>query len=214
MEISGEEAEKLIDAFKELGIKPKADSAADLKSSMEAYKATQKALLGQPLPRVVVFSGEVTGKGDYMSFDMWKYEVQCLSKNTALTADVVLQAERKSLRGEPGKIAMRLGTEATLQQLLDKLDNVYGPVELHENLMAEFYSSMQQEHETAASWGCRLESILGKAEEKGQVKKEAVNDMLHTKFWAGLQPELKDASAHKYDTLTTYTELLRSVRHI
>ena len=107
---------------------------------------------------------------------------------------------------------MRLGTEATLQQLLDKLEGIYGTVELHENVMTEFYSSKQQEVETAAVWGCRLESILDKAVERGQANKEAINEMLRTKFWTGLKPELKDATAHKYEIITSYEELLKFVR--
>ena len=38
-----------------------------------------------------------------------------------------------------------MATEATLQQLLDKQEDVYGTVELHENLLVEFYSSKQKE---------------------------------------------------------------------
>ena len=42
MEFTQEEAENLIEAFKELGTKPKANTAADLKSWMESYVSTQK----------------------------------------------------------------------------------------------------------------------------------------------------------------------------
>ena len=59
-----------------------------------------------------------------------------------------------------------------------------------------------------------MESILDKAVQRGQVNKEAMNEMLRTKFWTGLKPELKDATAHKYEIITSYEELLKFVRRV
>lgn len=68
----------------------------------------------------------------------------------------IRQAVRKSLRGEAARIAKRLGPEATVNQILQKLDDVYGEVNAGETLLAECYAAHQSKTEDFTAWRCSL----------------------------------------------------------
>lgn len=240
-EFTDNEIDLLVSHLKTLGLKPKLDTPEDLQQWMQEYvKATtmsdeesddheeeeESAKSKDPvkpvhintlatiaqLPRVSTFSGD-SSKTD-APFDLWKYEVKCLVAEGTYSPNVILHAVRKSLKGEAGRIAMRLGTQATILELLDKLEGVYGTVHRSQTLLADFYSAQQEESETVATWGCRLEDLLDKASRKGQVNKSGMDEMLRTKFWTGLRPALKDRSSHKFDSCKTFDELRVQLRMI
>ena len=174
-------------------------------------KKETKQVLQQP-PRISSFSGD-TSKGD-AAFDLWRYEVKCLLKEGVHTEDSIHQAIRKSLKGEAGRLAMHLGTDATIDDVIKKLQGVFGVVETSETLLANFYSAKQRDDETVVSWGCRLEDLLDRAKEQGIVESESVDEMLRTQFWRGLTRNLKDASRYKFDTVKEFDKLLVELRAI
>ena len=224
-ELTEEEMTNLAKAFKDLGVKPKFDSPAELQKWMKDYakaddgeeevlEGKQMITVVPQLPRVSTFSGD-SSKGD-TPFELWKYEVQCLLSSDSHPKGVITQAVRKSLKGEAGKIAMRLGSDATIERLLFKLEGVYGTVERSQSLLAEFYSAQQEEDEDVAAWSCRLEDLLHKAWGQGHVQLGGMDEMLRTKLWTGLRPSLKDRSSHKFDICQSFDELrieLRIVEH-
>ena len=59
---------------------------------------------------------------------------------------------RQSLREEAGRVVMRLGVNATIPQILAKLDSIYRDVDKKEQLLAEFYSARQRDGEDITSW--------------------------------------------------------------
>ena len=77
------------------------------------------------------------------------------------------KAIRRSLRGDAGKVAMRLGPEANVDDILDKMESVFGSLERGEKVLEEFYSSTQRKDEDSMAWSCRLEEIFRKAVIKG-----------------------------------------------
>lgn len=174
--------------------------------------STVKAVY-QPPPRLSTFSGDPTAKGD-AQFDLWMYEVECLLREGVHSQETVKQAMRKALKGNAARIVMRKGTDATCQEILSCLETVYGLVETGENLLAEFYAARQTKDEDAASWSCRLEDLLERATEKGHIPEKDKAGMLKTKFWTGLQQNLKDGSRHKYDTDISFDELRVVVRRL
>ena len=154
-------------------------------------------------------------KGD-TTFDLWKYEVQCLLLEATHPQGVIVHAIWKSLKGEAGKIAMRLGANAEVTKLLEKLEGVYGTVERGESLLADFYSAQQGVDESVVTWGCKLEDMLDKAKQKGHVTSAGMDEMLRTKFWLGMQPQLKDKSRHLFDKCKSFDDIrvqLRIIEH-
>lgn len=121
---------------------------------------------------------------------------------------------RKSLKGEAGRLAMHLGTDATIEAIIKKLQGVFGVVETSETLLSNFYSAKQRDDETVVSWGCRLEDLLDRAKELEIVEPGNMNEMLRTQFWRGLTRKLKDASRYKFDTIKEFDRLLVELRAI
>ena len=189
-EFSPEEANQLVDTFKALDVKPNPDTPEDLQAWMLSYLTTQgkipnveqKTKILPGFPRIATFSGDPGAKGD-TSFDLWKYEVQCLLKDKLHSREAVAQAVRKPLRGEAGRIGMRMGTDATVEKLIDKLEGVFGVVEFGETILAQFYSSKQKDGEDVTSWSCRIEDLLDKARVQGQVKETDMEEMLRTLYY-------------------------------
>ena len=165
--------------------------------------------------RLAAFSGEEpTPKGE-VSYLVWQYEIKCLMREKSHSENTILQAVRRSLKGFAGRTLLSLGEKVTLQQILEKLDGIYGIVYSGEAIMQQFYTESQKTGESAAVWACRIEDLLQRAVEKGHIAVSAKNDMLRNKFWTGLVDDrLKNASRHKYDTVKDFGELLREVRKI
>lgn len=128
------------------------------------------------------------------------------------SSDVIGNAIKKSLRGEAGRVAMRLEPSASIGDLIDKLENVYGTLELRECILAQFYCANQQSDESVIKWGCRLKDILAKAIDKGLVDKSKRNEMLRNMFWTGLKQSFKEISGHKYDTIGDFNKLRTAIR--
>lgn len=87
------------------------------------------------IPKLSIFSGDPS-RSD-VSYDVWKYEVECLI-NEEYSEKVIFQA----IRRKASKIAMRLGPDATLDEILEKMESIHGTVEREESLITNFYSAL------------------------------------------------------------------------
>lgn len=164
-------------------------------------------------PRVSNFSGFPL-KGE-TSFESWKFEVRCLMKNNVYDRDLLLQSVRQSLKGEAGRLAMHLGEDASLDDILHKLETVYGIVESGMTLLQKFYNAHQETQESVAEYGCRLEDILDKAVRRGAVSRQQVGEMLRSKLWSGLKDErMRNATRYKYETIMNFDMLMAELRAV
>nr|KAG5705225.1 hypothetical protein BaRGS_011251 [Batillaria attramentaria] len=227
MEIT-EEEKKLLASFRQLGVQPKADTKEDLQAWIQEYATSASAAVKQETPsqslqpattllqapRLSCFTGNNTKKDTEASYDLWRYEVECLRASGTHNEQAVLEAARRSLRGEAARIAMRLGTHSTLENLLTKFGSVYGATQSKESILAQFYSARQQKGEDVSSWSCRLEDLLMRAEELGQVDPGKRGEMLRCMLWTGLLPDLKDRSGYKFDTVKDFDKLRTELRRI
>ncbi|XP_060080934.1 uncharacterized protein LOC132560286 [Ylistrum balloti] len=214
---------KLVQAFQDLGVTPRCDSAEDFKQWMAGYvkqlgevkdeKKDVERLIVTQNARLPPFSGDPTVKGE-TTYDLWRYEVECLRKDKTITPEALGQLVRRSLRGNAGKVAMRLGTDASIADLLRQVECNYGVVEDQEALMGKFYNARQEETEDVATWGYRLEDLLTKATRMEPLPTVRRNQMLHSRIWKGLRPNLKDRSAAKYDLCAVYEDFKVELRRI
>lgn len=164
-------------------------------------------------PKITQFSGEEPKQKNEASYEEWKYEVNCLRKEGDHGDNVIAQAIRKSLRGQAKKVLLPLGTSAKLPDIMGKLEGVFGNVATGESVLREFYTASQNQEESVASWGLRLEDLLQKATDKGHIKQEDKNDMLREKFWRALRSDrLKNATRVHYESITNFELLRRAVR--
>ena len=95
--MADEEYQQLVDTLKEMHIKPKADTPEALQQWIEAYaiETLQMGKQTQPIkkepstsshytqpPRINLFSGSGEKKGGETTYELWKYEVLGLMKDT------------------------------------------------------------------------------------------------------------------------------------
>lgn len=225
-DMSDAEKAELAKVFQELGERPDTKDVNSLKQWMKTYVeksggASSKADIKPDIkptvaniiqdPRISMFSGD-TSKD--VTYDIWKYEVNSLLREHSHSLPVINRAIRKSLRGEAARVVVQLGEVVGIDEIIDRLDALYGSVESQELLLAKFYSSQQKEGESVASWACRVEELLSRASKQDEYDRRMNNDMLKAKFWAGLLQPLKDASRYKFDTVNRYSEFLKAVRSI
>nr|ATA66764.1 Gag [Haliotis discus hannai] len=233
-QLSSKELDSFLESFKKLGVIPKGKTEDELREWVTGMIAIQGATAGpsashstpptqsltgslsvkQP-PRVSVFSGDPTAKGE-TPFDVWLYEVDSLSTDLSFSEEEIKQSLRRALRGDAARIVMRLGHSASVNSILTKLKSVYSSsvTEQGEALMAQFYSARQGDKEDATKWGCRLEDMLDRLVTQGHIQQDRSSSVLCTVFWSGLRQDLKDSSGHKFDTINDFDKLRVAVRRI
>ena len=234
MDFTSDEKDLLVRTCQELGSKPKFDNKEDFINWMREYLSSQasesvssegtkatvdtvkheSSTVKPHLPRVPIFSGSVPMKADHVPYEVWNYELQCLLQGKQYSPEAILNAARLSLRGEASRVAVRLGTEATITELMDKMKRLYGSVEVGHQVLANFYSATQNSDESVVQWSFRLEELMDQAIQSGQFKRAESQEALRSKFWNGLKPALKDLSGHKFDTIQSYETLLVEMRKL
>lgn len=196
---------------------------ATVNKEIAATSTEKKSQVTEPLmtitenltlfPKFSIFSGEDPTPKNEVSFEEWKFEVNCVRKNKSYSDQIVAQAVMKSLRAPAKKALYNMGDSATLEDIMRTLDVQFGSVTTGISAMQEFFTASQKQDESAASWGLRLESIIQKAIDKGYMKKEEKNDLLKEQFWRQLRSEkLKNATRVHYNTISSFELLRREVR--
>jgi hypothetical protein len=164
------------------------------------------------LPKLSLFSG-VEGKGE-VSFKQWHFEVSTLIEERSHPESFLLQIIRKSLRGRAAELLTTLGARVSVVGILAKFSGLFGEVYSSESLRGEFYTAKQNDAESAASWACRLEELLGKLQscETG-LDQSALIQMKRDRFFNGLTSlNLRSALRHHYDLGASYDKLLMAAR--
>ena len=174
------------------------DSEGKLEEAQEKTEKEHDTINKDPrfiFPKFTVFSGEDPKSKTEASYEEWKHEVTCVQKDDMYTKEAIGQAIRKSLRGQAKRVLLPLGTEASNEEMLNRLEGVFGNVATGESVLQEFYTAAQKQDETVSAWGLRLEEMLQKAVMKGHIRKEETDSMLRNKFWKYLRNErLKNAT--------------------
>lgn len=226
---------KLLQAIKAMGIKPKADTPQDFERSMKEYFKEKEELdekkvkphsltlppdarpkdkiqpVQQP-PKINVFTG--SGNKSESTYDLWRYDIQCLLRDKSIQKDSIHTAIRRSLRGQAGAVVMRLGPEASIEDILHKMDSIYGNAANTVDILRELYGAEQRSDEDVISWSCRLEDLMSRARDIGAIHPSEVKQRLHDILWSGLRKDLKDASGHKCDSIKDFDELRVAIRQI
>ena len=164
-------------------------------------------------PYITPFSGIEPVQKNECSFEDWKLEIQCLIQLGAYPDYIVAQCIRNSLKVPAKRAIVTLGSSVTSQELIEKLQNVFGNVASGESVLTEFYTSSQQPTESVTMWGLRLEEIVQRGIEKGQISEGQKDEMLRTRFWRNLyDKELQNATRVYYDQLKDFDKLRTKVR--
>ena len=110
---------------------------------------------------------------------------------------------------------MPLGQNATVADIVAKLDGFYANVSSSETLIQSFYSDYQKKAESVVSFASRIEQTLSRAVKSGHIDGISKDAMLRSKFWTGLKSQsLKNSTRHLYDTIKDFPSLLREIRKV
>ncbi|MCG8044576.1 MAG: hypothetical protein JAY66_02630 [Candidatus Thiodiazotropha taylori] len=166
-------------------------------------------------PKLPIFSGsEVPQKGE-ATYEVWSLEVKCLRNIQELPEYSLLQSIRNSLRGSARDVIIPLGENASVDEILAKLEGFYGIVSTGATLMQTFYNDFQKDSESIVSYGTRLEQTLSRAVTHGHIEFSAKDSILRSKFWTGLKSQqLKNSTRHLYDSIFEFQSLLKEIRKV
>lgn len=219
--IKPNEAPKVYDS-KELTQKDLAIKVDDKKELEERVSemSKEKTIVRQKEPEQVrmkpyigTFSGSEPKPKHESSFEDFKLEVESLIAAEIYSNIDIAQAIRKALKGQAKKVLLTMGPSAKPQDMVKRIESVFGNVASGEAVLQEFYTAQQGVDESVADWGLRLEEILQKAIDKGHVKEDSKNEMLRSKFWRSLYDQaLKNATKIYHETIKSFEELRRKVR--
>lgn len=167
------------------------------------------------IPKIPSFSGDEQMQKGEVLYKEWRYEVNCLTNDPEMTPGILVQAIRRSLKGTAKSVLIPLGENASVHQILRKLDNLFGEISTNGMIMQQFFNASRNTAESVTSFGCRLETLLQTAIDQGYMDNKAKNELLRHKFWTSLNyPELQAQTRHKYDTIKEYDILLREIRKV
>ena len=173
----------------------------------------QKMLVAEDHLKFSFFSGDAT-RIDESYYDVWRYEVDCVVLDKSHREESLKRAIRRSLRGTAARALMRLGPEASLKSILQKLDRMFGQAARKQQVLKEFYNAEQEQNESVTAWGCRLEDIMLRAQQLGNVDETEAEEMLRERFWHGLRPDLQEGTGHKFDAISDFDELRVAIRTV
>ena len=80
------------------------------------------------IPRIPQFSGDDPPQKGDVSYKEWRFEVQCLIGDPDVKPNLLIQSIRRSLRGTAKTMLIPLGEKASVKQILEKLDILFGEI--------------------------------------------------------------------------------------
>ena len=122
---------------KDQGNKPKDITTAEINTGLQDKQGF--------FPKFTVFSGEEPKPKNEASFEEWRYEVNCTRSDHVYPDQAEGQAIRRSLKGQAKKVLLPMGTSSTVQEIIERLEGVFGNVAAGESVMQEFYTATQNQ---------------------------------------------------------------------
>ena len=190
----------------------KAESATgSVKPEPSVFEMPGQQQFGFVKPNVSLFSGLEPVPKNESTFEAWRLEIESLRNR--LPEYLVNQLIRNSLKVPARNTLLTLGPLASSQEILKKLESVFGNVASGQSILQEFYTAFQQPDESVTMWSLRLEEIAQRIESKTKLSKEQKNDMLKERFWRSLySTELQNATQVFFHQTTDFEELRGQVR--
>ncbi|MES9884870.1 MAG: hypothetical protein ABW185_28830 [Sedimenticola sp.] len=223
VEYSEDEVKALVESFKAIGVKPKADTPEALKAWMTDLVASGRISskvdptphLGPTppyayVPKLSYFSG--TSKDT--DYDIWKYEVQSMSNDHLYSESIVMQAIRRAVKGEAARVLMHMGFSRSVREILDKFDSCFGFVQEGQTILAAFYNARQAEGEDVATFATKLEHMCNKAMRLGKVHPSQVDEMLKSALRTGINHDLRVLAGVKFELCRDFDTLRSELRKL
>ena len=163
-------------------------------------------------PSIGKFSGADPVPKSESCFEDWKLEVESIIEMKVYHDISIAQAIRKSLTGQARSVLQAMGPKAKPEQMISRLESIFGNVASGEAVLQEFYTAEQRQDASTVDWGLRLENVLQRAIEKNHVTGDQ-NEMLKSKFWRSLyNQDLKNATKMYKESIRDFEGFRKKVR--
>ena len=160
-------------------------------------------------PKFAMFSGE--GQKNEPSYAQWRSEVHSVWRSGIYQETIVMTNVRHSLRGRAADVLLAMGSDVSVQQLLETLDVRFGDVRPSDMTLEQFFTARQLPTESVSAWGCRLEDLLSRVTDSRSAA--AARAMLRSRYWSGLYSDkIRNALRHHFDEGSDFEALLRQAR--
>ena len=201
---------KLIGAMRKLKVKPeKVETTEELEKFMKDYEKDGSDR--RQFPRLSIFFGEA-GKGE-VTYQTWKYEIQCLQTEKKYPEDQILMAIRHSAKGGAANILRRLGVKASINDIVKKFNSTFGDIDSPELIMKKFYAAEQGPTESLITYAARIEELFAQAVEVKALD-PGQETILKLVFYQGLRQPLKQFGNLKFETIKDYDRFKIEMRKI
>ena len=158
------------------------------------------------------FNGQEDLVRNPTAFEQWVYEVRSLQPDhteTAMRAAVI-----RSLSGPAFNVIRYLGPEVRVNQMISKLEIIYGNVMAADTANKQFYEATQEKTEMVQDFAARLEGYLNtmrvKCPERIPVDEQR---LLKDRLFRGMGKALRDSIRYlKDDPACTYADMTRAAR--
>ena len=161
-------------------------------------------------PKLGWFSGEPEKGKEFVGYPQWKYSVRQLLKNH--DEDDVKEAIVGSLRKSAFDLVRYMDENATVHEVLEKLDTFYGITLDYDSMMSTVFNSRQSPQETVVGFATHLEGLLNdvRVHYPRRLTPESMREHLRDRLFKGLKAHLRRSLQHWYDdTEVAYEDLLK-----
>ena len=205
---------KMVELLKAIKIEKVEELETVVKSKVVTAASTSST--EQSHIRLSTFFGDASKgqpiKGE-VSYESFKYEVECLIHAGKHTEDAILMAVRRACKGAAADILRRMGYKATLKEIIGKLDSTYSIIETGESVLRKFYSSSQEPTESVSIYAERVENLFSQACDLG-VLLASQQVILKNVLFQGLLPQLRQMASLKFELIKDYDAFKIELRKI
>jgi len=189
------------------------DEELEPEETYDRHKYLRNAERRVPHNPPLMLKPSVPKFSDPAQFTEWKIEIESMIRSKIYQKDILKQCVRNAISGKPRKVLATLKATATLENILSTMESNFGDVKSGQSIMEEFYQARQNKDEDITSWGIRIEEMIQRALEKGEIQENKKEEILRTKYWKYLRnSELKNATRVFYENCLTFEELRKRVR--
>ena len=166
--------------------------------------------------RLRIFSGKSSVPANELDHDAWKFQVEDLISQTELPEPCQRRLILQSLSQPALGLVRSLGKTPTVEQILQVIDVVYGPVVDGHNLLVKFHGSLQTSDESTGGFLQRLQRLLRRVIDAGMLPGDEEYENLRDQFCRGSHDEVTiqalclESSPDRFDD---FCELLAAIHN-
>ena len=169
--------------------------------------------LSGSIPKLKLFSGVIPVPKDEISYEQWRHEVVC-SQSTFPNA-MIAQGIRRALRGQAADMVRYLGPTAGVDEMLSKLDVIFGRVATLDTMMQKFYQMVQNKNEGIPMFATRIEGTFNDIKQvyPGRFTEYEGEQHLKERLFHGMRKSIRDSIRFLYESReTSYRQVLIAAR--